>query len=481
MIMDGIVPIRETDVSTSRLASDAGRKRTERNGAAENGFVEYIAAGQIALLVGVMLYDLVLRHKISLSVSEFAFSLMIVCGFAIQTVFWAKRKKLPHGLVEIFNEAMRRGLQAAGLVLIAAIFCTQVSGASWENFYPEATFLLLVALASTGVVAAAIGNQLTASSMPRRIMVFGPDSAFPLAKQLRADLVGTDVCYYPTSQLPARTTIAGDENVPFHADPRLVEHAPDVAIITGCDGETQARLSGLLAPLPIDVLIHVPVNGSTVFGPVVTLAHRQFIRIFPKPLTLWRRAQKRAFDVVISAMLIVFILPLLLVVSLLIKVSSPGPVLFRQTRVGLRGSHFTVFKFRTMRADFADARADSPTVRNDPRVTRVGSFLRKTSIDELPQLFNVLLGCMSIVGPRPHAMNGESFSAMVGNYHARHRVKPGITGLAQVLGWRGLVNTPQKIEQRVANDLRYISDWSFTRDILIILRTAFAICGRNAF
>ena len=129
----------------------------------------------------------------------------------------------------------------------------------------------------------------------------------------------------------------------------------------------------------------------------------------------------------------------------------------------------------------ADLLAKSPTVFGDPRLTRFGAVLRKTSLDELPQLFNVFLGSMSLVGPRPHAMNGNDFSSVMANYAARHRVKPGITGLAQVSGWRGPTDTPAKIEQRVANDLRYIGEWSLSQDILIICRTVLALCGKNAF
>ena len=128
-----------------------------------------------------------------------------------------------------------------------------------------------------------------------------------------------------------------------------------------------------------------------------------------------------------------------------------------------------------------DLFAENPTVLNDSRLTRFGAILRKTSLDELPQLFNVLLGSMSLVGPRPHAMNGNDFNSVMANYAARHRVKPGITGLAQVSGWRGPTDTPTKIEQRVANDLRYIGEWSLRQDILIICRTLFALHGKNAF
>jgi lipopolysaccharide/colanic/teichoic acid biosynthesis glycosyltransferase len=206
-----------------------------------------------------------------------------------------------------------------------------------------------------------------------------------------------------------------------------------------------------------------------------------FVRVFPKPLRPYQAAIKRAFDIVASTILIVLLLPLLCCVAIAIKLDSRGPILFWQPRVGRGGSHFTVCKFRTMRADATDVLADKPTVSNDPRLTRIGGFLRKSSIDELPQLFNVLCGNMSMVGPRPHAMNGNDFSTVVANYHARHRVKPGITGLAQVLGWRGPTDTRAKIEQRVAHDLRYISEWSFGQDLLLIGRTIFALYGKNAF
>jgi lipopolysaccharide/colanic/teichoic acid biosynthesis glycosyltransferase len=175
------------------------------------------------------------------------------------------------------------------------------------------------------------------------------------------------------------------------------------------------------------------------------------------------------------------LLPLLLAVAALIKIDSPGPVLFRQPRVGRGGGHFTILKFRTMHVTAADLLARQDTVQNDPRLTRVGKWIRKCSVDELPQLLNVFLGSMSLVGPRPHAMNGHRFSDCVGNYHARHRMRPGITGLAQVLGWRGPTDTRTKIEQRVANDLYYVSHWSLRGDLVILGRTLFAMWGKNAF
>jgi exopolysaccharide biosynthesis polyprenyl glycosylphosphotransferase len=214
----------------------------------------------------------------------------------------------------------------------------------------------------------------------------------------------------------------------------------------------------------------------------VRLGSRAFIRVFPKPLGVSQRMLKRAFDILGSAFLVCVLFPVLLALAVLVKVSSPGPIFFRQSRTGFRGEPFVMFKFRTMRVDAQDVLGVKATTRDDPRVTRIGAFLRRSSLDELPQLFNVLWGSMSLVGPRPHAMNSSHFRAEIDNYDARHPVKPGVTGLAQVLGWRGLVSTPQEIEQRVANDLQYISSWTFAKDIQILMQTVIAVFSRkNAF
>ncbi len=156
--------------------------------------------------------------------------------------------------------------------------------------------------------------------------------------------------------------------------------------------------------------------------------------------------------------------PVLLVTALLIKLDSPGPVLFRQPRMGFNNRLFLCYKFRSMRQDAQDLLADKQTTRDDPRVTRVGRVIRKLSIDELPQLLNVLNGTMSLVGPRPHAPNTKAanklFTDVVQQYAVRHRVKPGITGWAQVNGWRGETATVDQIQKRVACDLYYIENWS---------------------
>jgi putative colanic acid biosynthesis UDP-glucose lipid carrier transferase len=181
---------------------------------------------------------------------------------------------------------------------------------------------------------------------------------------------------------------------------------------------------------------------------------------------------KRASDVVLATLILLMITPVLIGVAIGVKLSSPGPVIFRQRRTGLDGEIIEVYKFRSMTVQDNGSVVQQAT-RNDPRVTRFGAFIRKTSLDELPQFFNVLKGQMSIVGPRPHAVaHNEQYRKIVKAYMARHKVKPGITGWAQVNGLRGETDTVDKMARRVEYDLEYLRNWSLGLDLLIIARTA---------
>ena len=183
---------------------------------------------------------------------------------------------------------------------------------------------------------------------------------------------------------------------------------------------------------------------------------------------------------------VILLAPVMAVIAILIKLDSKGPVLFRQKRQGFNNELIDVYKFRSMYVEHADAEASKLVTKDDPRVTRVGRFLRKTSLDELPQLFNVLKGELSLVGPRPHALKAKAedklYSEVVDGYFARHRVKPGVTGWAQINGWRGETDTEEKIQRRVEHDLYYIENWSVIFDLYICLMTPFALLkGENAY
>ena len=201
--------------------------------------------------------------------------------------------------------------------------------------------------------------------------------------------------------------------------------------------------------------------------------------VLDRPIGGWNTVTKRIFDVVFSMLGILAFLPIMAMAAIAIKLDSPGPILFRQKRHGFNNEEIEVFKFRSMYADRCDPTARNPVTRNDSRVTRVGRFIRKFSIDELPQFFNVLRGEMSLVGPRPHAVaaqaNDRLFTEVVDGYFARHRVKPGITGWAQVNGWRGEIDSDEKISSRTQYDLYYIENWSIWFDLRILLTTPISL------
>ena len=207
------------------------------------------------------------------------------------------------------------------------------------------------------------------------------------------------------------------------------------------------------------------------------------INLAAAPVTELEMWPKRVFDSLFALAVLIFLTPVLLAIAIAVKLSSPGPVLFRQRRKGVDGHQFEIFKFRTMRVHQEAAGHITQAGRHDKRITRVGAFLRRTSLDELPQFFNVLLGQMSVVGPRPHALEHDDlYKNLVDGYMYRYRIKPGITGWAQVNGYRGETTRVEKMEARVKFDLFYIQNWSFWFDIKIVLITLLkGFTGRNAY
>lgn len=209
--------------------------------------------------------------------------------------------------------------------------------------------------------------------------------------------------------------------------------------------------------------------------------------VFDRPLADWDVVLKTMFDRVLGALMLVALSPVMALVALAVKLDSRGPIFFKQKRYGFNNELIEVYKFRSMYTDMSDDTAAKLVTKDDPRVTRVGRFIRKTSLDELPQLINVAIkGNLSLVGPRPHALQAKAanrlYDQVVDGYFARHRVKPGITGWAQVNGWRGETDTPEKIQRRVEHDLYYIENWSVLFDLYILAKTPFALLkSENAF
>jgi len=201
--------------------------------------------------------------------------------------------------------------------------------------------------------------------------------------------------------------------------------------------------------------------------------------VFDRPIADWDVVVKAVFDRCVALLALLALSPVMIAVALAVRFTSRGPILFRQKRHGFNNELIEVYKFRSMYVDLCDATGDRTVTKGDPRVTPVGRIIRKTSLDELPQLFNVLKGDLSLVGPRPHALQSKAanmlFDQVVDGYFARHRVKPGITGWAQINGWRGETDTPEKLQRRVEHDLHYIENWSVLLDLQILLTTPFAL------
>jgi putative colanic acid biosynthesis UDP-glucose lipid carrier transferase len=373
-----------------------------------------------------------------------------VFSFFISTIF----------LLKISDGYSRGTVIAQAASVLFTVLCTR---AVW--------FSVLQPAIASGLIDARriilIGDPIHCSQFSARASGTGIRTVrsfdFPMAR------TGTSVAARPgaVQVLPdARQLVANCR--PLRAD--------DIVILTSePDVRSALALASALSDLPVDV--HVAPIGSvdlmavsriTQFGNMVTM------RIFQSPLTLFNRAIKRAFDIAAAIAGLILVSPLFVIVAIAIKLDSPGPVFFRQTRHGYNNEPIRVLKFRSMTV-MEDGDNFRPVTRHDPRVTRLGRLMRHTNVDELPQLFNVLVGDMSLVGPRPQpTAQNEAFAELISSYFRRHNVRPGITGWAQVNGYRGDTDTLEKMQRRVEHDLHYIDNWSLLLDLKIIVMTFFS-------
>ncbi|MBL1420139.1 MAG: undecaprenyl-phosphate glucose phosphotransferase [Alphaproteobacteria bacterium] len=252
----------------------------------------------------------------------------------------------------------------------------------------------------------------------------------------------------------------------------------------------ETRLLNLLKKLwvlPVDIRISA-LQSKLRFRPrsYSYIGEVPVLDLFDRPLSEWDDIVKNIEDRVIAVLALIVLSPIMAIVAIAVKLDSPGPVLFKQKRYGFNNEMIMVYKFRSMRDDLEDKNASKLVTKGDPRVTKVGKFIRKTSLDELPQFINVLTGQLSLVGPRPHAVQAKAdnrlYGEVVDGYFARHKVKPGITGWAQINGWRGETDTEEKIHQRVEHDLYYIEEWSVLFDLYILAMTPFSLFNtKNAY
>jgi Undecaprenyl-phosphate glucose phosphotransferase len=356
-----------------------------------------------------------------------------------------------------------------------------------ENYSRATFFIQLVAVAAAVLGVRAIGYSAIRTAIAsgrvqaRRIVLIGNKANYAVIKdQLNeAGIQTVRSLPFPAKRKSAlnggETALDGELLRQMIDTCRKLQPDDIVILATAADLPRSARLADALSELPISLHV-IPVEtgellGSARLGDLGTLVTIQLLRA---PLSAFDRLVKRGFDIAAAAVGLLLLSPLLLVVPMAIKLDSRGPVLFRQTRHGYNNDTIRVFKFRSM-TTMEDGHAFRQATKNDPRMTRVGSMIRRTNIDELPQLINVLLGEMSIVGPRPHpvAMN-EMFQRHIAPLSRRHNVKPGITGWAQVNGYRGETDTLEKMQRRFECDLYYIDNWSLLLDVKIIMMTLFS-------
>jgi len=354
--------------------------------------------------------------------------------------------------------------------------------------YSRATFFIQFVAAAAAVLSVrAVGYSVIRSAIAsgrvqaRRIVLIGNKANYAIIEdQLREAGIQT-VRSMPFPRKPKSPLNGGETALDCDLVRQIIDTCrklqPDDVVILAMatDLSRSARLADALSELPVSLHV-IPVEtrellGSARLGDLGALVTLQ---LFRAPLSTIDRLLKRGFDIVAAVVGLLLLSPLLLIVSIAIKLDSRGPVLFRQTRHGYNNDPIRVIKFRSM-TTMEDGEGFRQATKNDPRVTRVGRVMRRTNIDELPQLINVLLGEMAIVGPRPHpvAMN-KTFQKQISPLSRRHNVKPGITGWAQVNGFRGETDTLEKMQRRFECDLYYIDNWSLLLDVKIILMTLFS-------
>ena len=425
--------------------------------------------------------------------------------------FWPRALVVALAVMTLMHEnwaytisALRRIAGQAEKIVksVVTVFCL-VAGFSFlakiQFFTPAlATVWMLLALAllmaSRFAIAALLDRLTRAGRLVRRTVIVGggPEAEALISRLAREQGHGVEIL----GVFDDRTDERSAESFAGYAKLGNFEQLAAFCRNTGVDllivtvpstaEQRLLQILGRLFTIPVDIRISA-LSSKLRLNPKAysTIGGVPMLAVMDRPLTDWSRAVKNIEDRVIGTLLLVLAAPVMGLVALAIRLDSRGPVLFKQKRFGFNNELIEVLKFRTMQAEMSDANAATLATRDDPRVTRVGHVLRRASLDELPQLINVVRGEMSLVGPRPHATGAKAdadlYQAVVDGYFARHRMKPGITGWAQVKGWRGETDTREKIEKRVEHDLAYIDNWSVLFDLYILALTPLAVLtGKNA-
>ena len=395
-----------------------------------------------------------------------------------------------------FNPHLRRSVQLWNVTIICLLalgFLAQISATysrGWMLIYYASTIAVLIGLRYLFVQAVVLGSRKGLISA-QRIFLFGTGKHiedFINRYQPRTFGVSVVGCHFLTPVDPRapehvqRRALTLDLEAAI-ASARILEPDAIFVVVPWSATDTIEQSAEALLKLPAEIHLgaehildryeHVQLSK---FGSMASL---QLTRM---PLSRIERLEKRAFDLLFASVALLLLTPVLAVAALLIKLDSPGPIFFLQHRFGFNQKPFRIIKLRTMHT-LDDGPVINQATKGDPRVTKVGAWLRRWNVDELPQLFNVILGDMSLVGPRPHALSHDrEYERRIALYARRHNVKPGITGWAQIHGFRGETNTDDKMRKRVEHDLYYIDNWWLGLDLQIILRTAFSPASyRNAY
>ena len=405
------------------------------------------------------------------------------------------------GLVNKRITALQSARAAAAFAVTSSLSIYLVSGqlASPVQFALPGVFAFLLVSASDMATSRLIGRLKAAGKLGYRVAVLGSGAVAAEASTLLAALCGDTITLTGTYNSEIGAIQAAGHNV-FHGDiADLIAESrryrlDAILLAPECVEQSELQsLTSMLETVLADIYLFrsdaavtqlAGSEGLLVDGPVLPRSLASRIKV--SPISGIHATRKRIFDIVFSATLLMLLTPFLLLIAFAVKAESRGPILFRQPRIGLNRTVFIAYKFRTMFDDMADLHAVRQTSRDDPRVTRVGRILRRFSIDELPQLLNILLGDMSLIGPRPHApqttAEGLLLADAVESYDVRHCVKPGLSGWAQVHGWRGQITSIEHLTQRLEHDLFYIRNWSFWLDFKIILLTIKReVVSRHAF
>lgn len=495
--------VREAAQGVRRALTDGAARLADLASQDNSRLISPTVVTGVVRLVDVLLIGGIGIGLFYLYVNEVGGALSLLYMFATITaailsglIFQAFKIYSVHALTNLVKQASRlwMGWTSVFVLLVAIAFMSK-TGAEFSRVWLVVWYFLgLSALIGARVIlAAAVRRWIGEGRFDRRTLIIGGGGAGEklISELEESEMTDIRICGVfddrgdeRVSSVVAGYPKLGNVNalVEFARQTRI-----DLLIVT-LPLTAEARLLEIfqkLWVLPVDIRLAAHTNRLS-FRPRAYsfLGSVPVIDVSDKPITGWDSVIKWLFDKFFAFVALVVLSPIMAAVALAIRLDSKGPALFRQKRYGFNNELIEVFKFRSMYTEQADVGAGRLVTKDDSRVTRVGRFIRRTSLDELPQLFNVLRGEISLVGPRPHALQAKAadqlYNDVVDGYFARHKVKPGITGWAQVNGWRGETDTQEKIQKRVEHDLYYIENWSAFFDLYILLRTPFALLNTES-